>query len=99
MNFEDSWIEPGSRSVGYMLQSLCNVWIVGAFCFSDFKTEFNAFSGYAIYFLIASGCSCRGACSPSQDQRREEEEEGREAKMEEDGEMQGMMPGVYPALP
>ena len=55
--------------------------------------------------MIASGCSCRGACSPSQEQRREreeekeeEEEEGREAKMGEDGEMVGMMSGVYPSL-
>jgi len=88
MNFDDSWLAPESRVIGHILQSLCNVWIVG----------------YAIYFLIASGCSCRGACSPSQDERREreeeeEEEEGREAKMGEEGEMLGMMPGVYPALP
>ena len=68
---------------------------------SGFLIEFNAFSGYAIYFLIASGCSCRGACSPSQDERREreDEDEGREATMGEEGEMLGMMSGVYPALP
>jgi len=76
ISFEDSFISPGSRIVGHLLQSLCNLWIVG----------------YAIYFMIASGCSCRGACSPSQEQRREreeeeekEEEEEREAKMGEDG--------------
>lgn len=88
VNFEDSWLDPGSRIVGNILQSLCNVWIVG----------------YAIYFLIASGCSCRGACTPSQDERREREEEEEEEmeemeKMEVDEDMVGMKSGVYPALP
>jgi len=68
--------------IGNILQSFCNVWIVG----------------YAIYFLIASGCSCRGACTPSQDLRREREEEGEMEKMEADGEMVGMMSPTYPAL-
>ena len=64
--------------------------------------ELYAFSGYAIYFLIASGCSCRGACTPSQDERREledEEEMEEMEKMEVDREMVGVKSGVYPALP
>merc|ERR1719397_882057 len=88
VNFVDPW-SSWSTIVGNILQSLCNVWIVG----------------YTIYFLIASGCSCRGACTPSQEKRRErgEEEEEEEAeemeKMEADGETMGMMsPTVYPAL-
>ena len=34
ISFEDSFIAPGSRMVGNILQSLCNVWIVGAFLFA-----------------------------------------------------------------
>ena len=50
--------------------------------------------------MIASGCSCRGGCTPSQDQRIEEEEEETRGEGEEGEEMVGMMGHrVYPALP
>ena len=60
-----------------------------------------------MYYVVASGCSCRGACTPSQDQREEEiqpEEqiamvEKEMVKVEPKREMGGKTSGVYPALP
>ena len=57
--------------------------------------------------MVASGCSCRGACTPSLDQREDEiqtEEqmvmvEKEMAKVELEVEMGGRTSGVYPALP
>merc|ERR1712060_1048737 len=84
IKFNSFWVESSvTRIIGSILQSLCNIWIVG----------------YAFYFMIASGCSCRGGCTPSQDQRIEEEEEETRGEGEEGEEMVGMMGHrVYPAL-
>ena len=84
--------------------------VVGSMIFLSFICPFvhgNNFPGYAIYHVVASGCSCRGACTPSQDQREEEiqtEEqmamvEKEMAKVEPEREMGGKTSGVYPALP
>ena len=61
----------------------------------------NNFPGYAIYYVVASGCSCRGACTPSQDQREEEIQPEEQMAMVEkpEREMGGKTSGVYPALP
>ena len=63
--------------------------------------------------MVASGCSCRGACTPSQDQREEEIQSEEQiamvekemakvekeiAKVEPEREMGGKTSGVYPAL-
>ena len=57
--------------------------------------------------MVASGCSCRGACTHSQDQREEEIQPEEQmamvqkemAKVEPEREMGGKTSGVYPALP
>ena len=76
VNFVDPWNDDWSKMIGNILQSLCNVWIVGSLLFSSLN-RIICCSGYAIYFLIASGCSCRGACTPSQDQRRKQAHKAR----------------------